>query len=79
MKLHFLMSIILLAFIALPALPQQAAKVEGRLEGPTPSPRTVRENPKDGLKYVWVQPGTFMMGCSPQDSQSISARCQRTR
>jgi formylglycine-generating enzyme required for sulfatase activity len=30
---------------------------------------TVRENPKDGLKYVWIPPGTFMMGCSPGDSE----------
>ncbi|HXW15458.1 MAG TPA: SUMF1/EgtB/PvdO family nonheme iron enzyme [Terriglobia bacterium] len=29
---------------------------------------TVRENFKDGLKYVWVAPGTFMMGCSPKDN-----------
>ena len=29
----------------------------------------VRENPKDGLKYVWIPPGTFMMGCSPGDSE----------
>ena len=26
-----------------------------------------RQNPKDGLNYVWVSPGTFMMGCSPGD------------
>ena len=32
----------------------------------------VRENPKDGLKYVWIPPGTFMMGCSPGDNE-----CQR--
>jgi formylglycine-generating enzyme required for sulfatase activity len=31
-----------------------------------PAPR-IRENPKDGLKYVWIPPGTFMMGCSPGD------------
>ncbi len=30
-----------------------------------PAALTVRENPKDGLKYVWIPPGTFMMGCSP--------------
>jgi formylglycine-generating enzyme required for sulfatase activity len=29
----------------------------------------VRANPKDGLKYVWIPPGTFMMGCSPGDSE----------
>jgi formylglycine-generating enzyme required for sulfatase activity len=28
-----------------------------------------RENPKDGLKYVWIPPGTFMMGCSPGDNE----------
>ncbi len=29
----------------------------------------VRVNPKDGLKYVWIPPGTFMMGCSPGDNE----------
>jgi formylglycine-generating enzyme required for sulfatase activity len=29
----------------------------------------VRVNPHDGLKYLWVPPGTFMMGCSPGDSE----------
>ncbi|HXX23151.1 MAG TPA: bifunctional serine/threonine-protein kinase/formylglycine-generating enzyme family protein [Terriglobia bacterium] len=29
----------------------------------------VRENPKDGLKYVWIPPGVFMMGCSPGDNE----------
>jgi len=28
-----------------------------------------RVNPKDGLKYVWIPPGTFMMGCSPSDNE----------
>ena len=31
------------------------------------APGTVRVNPKDGLKYVWIPPGTFQMGCSPGD------------
>ena len=26
-----------------------------------------RENSKDGLKYVWIPPGTFRMGCSRDD------------
>jgi formylglycine-generating enzyme required for sulfatase activity len=30
---------------------------------------TVRVNPQDGQKYVWISPGTFMMGCSPGDSE----------
>jgi serine/threonine-protein kinase len=29
----------------------------------------VKVNPNDGLKYVWIPPGTFMMGCSPGDSE----------
>ena len=28
----------------------------------------VRVNPQDGLKYVWIAPGNFMMGCSPGDN-----------
>ena len=27
----------------------------------------VRVNPQDTLKYVWIAPGSFMMGCSPGD------------
>jgi serine/threonine-protein kinase len=30
---------------------------------------TAEVNPKDGLKYVWIPPGTFMMGCSPGDNE----------
>jgi formylglycine-generating enzyme required for sulfatase activity len=43
---------------------------EARLEdiGPPP-PGTVRQGPKDGLEYVWIPPGTFMMGCSPGDNE----------
>ncbi|MFZ0963127.1 MAG: SUMF1/EgtB/PvdO family nonheme iron enzyme [Terriglobia bacterium] len=47
---------------------EQATRIEARLEGVAPSPGAPRENPKDGLKYVWIPPGTFMMGCSPEDS-----------
>lgn len=36
---------------------------------PGPAPGTVRENPKDGLKYVWVPPGVFVLGCSPGDNE----------
>ena len=34
-----------------------------------PVPGTVKTNPKDGLKYVWIPPGRFMMGCSPGDAE----------
>ncbi len=28
----------------------------------------VQTNPQDGLKYVWIAPGNFLMGCSPGDN-----------
>jgi formylglycine-generating enzyme required for sulfatase activity len=31
----------------------------------------VMVNPIDELRYVWIPPGTFMMGCSPGDSECI--------
>lgn len=34
-----------------------------------PAAGTVRSNPKDGLKYVWIPPGTFGWGCSPGDNE----------
>jgi len=34
-----------------------------------PTTAIVRENPTDGLNYVWIPPGTFMMGCSPGDRE----------
>jgi formylglycine-generating enzyme required for sulfatase activity len=36
---------------------------------PIGSPVKVRVNPADGLNYAWIPPGTFMMGCSVQDSE----------
>jgi len=33
------------------------------------APGPVRENPKESLKYVWIAPGTFEMGCSSGDSE----------
>jgi formylglycine-generating enzyme required for sulfatase activity len=47
----------------------QESRMEARLEDAGPAPGTVRENPKDGLKHVWIPPGTFQMGCSPGDSE----------
>jgi formylglycine-generating enzyme required for sulfatase activity len=36
------------------------------------SPGGTKVNPKDGLTYVWIPPGRFMMGCSPGDSECDS-------
>ena len=42
------------------------------LSGNRPAPSVpTRVNPKDGLKYVWIPPGSFQMGCSPGDTQCL--------
>jgi formylglycine-generating enzyme required for sulfatase activity len=33
---------------------------------------TTKIHPKDGLKYVWIPPGTFRMGCSAGDEECYS-------
>jgi formylglycine-generating enzyme required for sulfatase activity len=33
-----------------------------------PKTGDIKVNPKDGLKYVWIAPATFRMGCSQEDS-----------
>lgn len=33
----------------------------------SPRPDEVRMNPQDGERYVWIPPGDFQMGCSPDD------------
>jgi formylglycine-generating enzyme required for sulfatase activity len=48
----------------------QATNVDATLADiEKPTVGSARENPKDGLKYVWIPPGTFMMGCSPGDNE----------
>jgi formylglycine-generating enzyme required for sulfatase activity len=45
------------------------ASAAARATALAPSSGAVRENPTDGLEYVWIPPGTFMMGCSPGDNE----------
>jgi formylglycine-generating enzyme required for sulfatase activity len=59
------LSLLLLA-LAVAAIPQ--AKPTPK----TPAPGETKVNPKDGLTYVWIPPGTFQMGCSPGDSECSS-------
>jgi formylglycine-generating enzyme required for sulfatase activity len=37
----------------------------------TRAPGAKKVNPKDGLTYVWIPPGTFQMGCSPGDDECL--------
>jgi formylglycine-generating enzyme required for sulfatase activity len=59
MKTRFIIFGLLLALLATLALSQQGKVRAGQ----------VRVKPKDGLKYVWILPGTFIMGCSPGDNK----------
>ncbi len=34
-----------------------------------PQPGQVKVNAKDGQRYVWIPPGSFLMGCSPGDAE----------
>jgi hypothetical protein len=57
------------------------ARTSGR--PPVPDPVTIpsgletqhtgqtKLNPKDGLTYVWIEPGNFMIGCSPLDKRVL--------
>jgi len=46
----------------------QAAERATTTERSGPAAEAAMLNPKDGLKYVWIPPGTFIMGCSPGDN-----------
>lgn len=51
----------------------QVNKVAATLAELGPMPGTIKVNPKGGLKYVWIPPGSFIMGCSPGDSECSNA------
>jgi len=51
-------------------LPGQAAKTPAPTEAKKGRPASRKaETDPGGLAYVWIPPGTFMMGCSPGDSE----------
>ena len=39
----------------------------------------VKINPKDGLEYTWIPPGSFSMGCVPRDMECRSEERPRRR
>jgi formylglycine-generating enzyme required for sulfatase activity len=49
-----------------PSVPP-AARSQPVLATQTYSAGETKVNPKDNLRYVWIPPGQFMMGCSPGD------------
>jgi formylglycine-generating enzyme required for sulfatase activity len=42
--------------------------VDAVMQAPGKRAGASRENPRDGLSYVWIPPGTFTQGCSPGDA-----------
>jgi hypothetical protein len=42
-------------------LPQVTPKPK---KAPAPKPTQIKVNPKDGLKYVWLSPGSFKKTCA---------------
>ena len=70
--LSWSLAAILTLVTSLPARAQlHPDTMQNPLNNPAPAPKAgeVEENPKDGLKYVWIPPGTFTMGCSPGDNE----------
>lgn len=55
-------------------LPGEAPPAPVAVSAPVPVSRgphvgDSKVNPIDGQKYMWIPPGTFMMGCSPGDAE----------
>jgi len=48
--------------------PAAGPSVISRSPGPV-APGPVKVNPKDGLRYTWISPGSFSMGCSANDTE----------
>jgi formylglycine-generating enzyme required for sulfatase activity/Flp pilus assembly protein TadD len=57
--------------------PGEATRIDAELEDLPPAPGMIRDNPKDGLKYAWIPPGTFMMGCSPGEPKCDGSESPR--
>jgi formylglycine-generating enzyme required for sulfatase activity len=55
---------------AIKALQPERQGPVGRKDTHPPAIST-RMNPKDGLTYVWIEAGTFTMGCSPGDKECL--------
>ena len=61
--MKFRLFVLIICFTVLP-ITMMVARMAG---AGSPPAATVRQNHKDGLNYVWIHPGTFMMGCSSGD------------
>jgi formylglycine-generating enzyme required for sulfatase activity len=56
-----------------------AAPTDAAVRPPSPpesswtaeKPHRLKTNPADGLTYAWIPPGSFQMGCSPNDNECL--------
>jgi hypothetical protein len=63
---------LVLAFVILAAVPVIAFQARVSPPGYIPAPPKLGDskmNPKDGLTYLWIPPGNYPSGCSPNDKQ----------
>jgi formylglycine-generating enzyme required for sulfatase activity len=63
----------LYAFVDLPMTRDSFFEPPGETRTAAAPPRPSRMNAKDGLRYVWIAPGTFTMGCSPDDGECLAS------
>ena len=65
----------LLASVAAPPRPEPSPSPIATYRPPAanidrgPQPGSTKVNAKDGQRYVWIPPGSFIMGCSPGDTE----------
>jgi len=61
---------VLLVGLVLGACPPSSRReAEQQTTANAPKTGELKVNPKDGLKYAWIPPGAFTMGCSPGDTE----------
>ena len=54
-----------------------AASLAAASPPPPLAPRKPIDNPTDGLRYVWIPPATFQMGCVPHDQSCAESEKPR--
>ena len=59
----------LACFVLAAAIPSGVFAFQHSGNSPAPKVGDAKVNPKDGLRYVWIPPGSFTEGCSPGDKE----------
>jgi formylglycine-generating enzyme len=67
------------AVAEIPSLRAEAAISAGQSKAVGAPDRVPTRNPQDGLVYVWIPPGSFLMGCSDGDNECFAEENPRHR